>query len=56
MRLEGIDAHRFYARMLHSRGPAGDRETARAMVAEAIDGYEALGMPRHALLARSVCD
>ena len=54
MRLEGIDAHRFYARMLHSRGAAGDREKARAMVAHAIDGYEALGMPRHVLLARSV--
>lgn len=56
MRLEVIDAGRFYARMLHLRGLASDREAARAMAAEAIDGYEALGMPRHALLARSVCD
>ncbi|RPI11269.1 MAG: hypothetical protein EHM63_01905 [Actinobacteria bacterium] len=38
MRLERVDALRFYSWMLRSRGAAGDREDARAMLAQAIDG------------------
>ena len=40
--------------MLLDRGNADDRERARAMLAEAIDGYEVLGMPLLAAKAQEM--
>jgi class 3 adenylate cyclase/tetratricopeptide (TPR) repeat protein len=54
MRLEDLDAHRFYARMLTARGARGDKDTAHDLVTHAIDGYVALEMPRHVEMARAL--
>jgi hypothetical protein len=53
MRLEEFDACRFYARMLISRGRPRDRARARGLLAQAVAGYAAFEMPRHAEMARA---
>ena len=54
MRLEELDACRFYAHMLTTRGRARDRDAAEALIERAADGYAGLAMPKHEALARSI--
>ena len=54
MRLEALDARRFYAQMLIARDRPRDRDRARALLAQAAAGYVAFGMPRHEAMAKSV--
>jgi tetratricopeptide (TPR) repeat protein len=51
--LERLETRRFYALMLMERDSPGDRERAEKLLREAIDGFDRLGMPRHAELAKS---
>lgn len=53
-RIEQAEILRLRARMLVDRGAAGDRERARALLDDAADRYEALGMAAHAGRARGV--
>lgn len=50
---ERLETRRFYAHMLTARGGAGDRDRARRLLEEAIEGYARLGMPRHRGLAQA---
>jgi tetratricopeptide (TPR) repeat protein len=45
--LEQAETRRFYAQMLLERAAPGDGEQARALLAEAIEGYRRIGMPKH---------
>lgn len=51
--VERFETRRFYAQMLAERDGAGDRDQARLLLSEALDGFVRLGMPRHADLVRS---
>jgi tetratricopeptide (TPR) repeat protein len=46
-RPERAEICRFHAMMLKQRGSRGDREKARALLTEALEGYTRIGMPRH---------
>ena len=46
-RLEQAEIHRFHAMMLRDRANRGDREKARTLLAEALETYTRIGMPRH---------
>jgi hypothetical protein len=48
------DVRRHFAQMLLDRGASGDRDRARTLLEEAIDGCARLGMPRHEELARAL--
>lgn len=50
---EQAEARRFYAGMLIERDRAGDREKAKQLLEEAIEGYRGIGMPRHVELVES---
>lgn len=50
-RLAASETRRWYARMLLERNAEGDRERARALLDEALPGYERIGMPRHLEMA-----
>jgi class 3 adenylate cyclase/tetratricopeptide (TPR) repeat protein len=54
MRLEELDACRFYARMLIERNRPQDRDRAQALLSQAVDGYVAFDMPRHEAMARAI--
>jgi class 3 adenylate cyclase/tetratricopeptide (TPR) repeat protein len=54
MRLEELDARRFYAHMLIARDRPRDRDRARDLLAQAVAGYVTFGMPRHEAMARAV--
>ena len=41
------EVRRWYAQMLRDRNAAGDRDKARTMLSDAIEMYQAIGMPRH---------
>ena len=45
---------RWYARMLIDRDGPGDREKARALLAEAIAMYREIGMPKHVEMAQAL--
>ena len=51
MRLEELDARRFYAHMLVARDRPRDRDRARDQLAQAVAGYATFGMPRHEAIA-----
>ena len=51
--LERLETRRFYAQMLTERAGPGDRDRARKLLDEALDGFTRLRMPRHADLARN---
>jgi hypothetical protein len=56
--LEQAEIRRFHAMMLIDRAAPGDRETARALLKEALETYTQIGMSRHlemtqALLTRA---
>ncbi|HJN45779.1 MAG TPA: hypothetical protein QF572_16555 [Vicinamibacterales bacterium] len=48
------EVRRWYGRMLLDRDAAGDRERARALLGQAADIYEQLGMPRHLEIANEM--
>jgi tetratricopeptide (TPR) repeat protein len=48
------EARRWYARMLIDRDGSGDREKARALLAEAIAMYRQIGMPKHVDMAEAL--
>jgi hypothetical protein len=53
MRLEELDAYRFYGQMLIARGRSGDRSRARDLLAQAVSGYVTFGMPKHKAMGRA---
>ena len=53
-RSEQAEARRCYAQMLLDRDRSGDRERARTLLAEAVDLYTQIGMPRHVEMARAL--
>ncbi|HEV3134076.1 MAG TPA: AAA family ATPase [Acidimicrobiia bacterium] len=54
MRLEALDARRFYAQMLVARGRSRDLDRAREHLARAAAGYVAFEMPRHEAMANAI--
>jgi hypothetical protein len=53
LRMERPDIMRFFALMLMDRArDADDRERARVLLDGALEGYRAIGMPRHEAMAR----
>jgi tetratricopeptide (TPR) repeat protein len=52
--IEQPDARRWYAWMLIDRGEPGDREKAISLLAEAIEMYRRIGMPKHVELAEGL--
>ena len=53
-RLEEPEVRRWYAKMFIDRDAPGDRDKARQLLEEAIEGYRAIGMPRHLELAKAL--
>ena len=53
-RSEQPEVRRWYAQMLIDRGEAADRDRARTMLAEAVEAYGAIGMPKHAAMAKAL--
>jgi tetratricopeptide (TPR) repeat protein len=53
-RLEETEIRRFYGQMLIERNGKGDRDKARAMLTDAIEGYSQIGMPRHVSIAQEL--
>ncbi len=53
-RLEQAEIRRFYGQMLIERNGMGDRDKARAMLSEAIEGYLQIGMPRHVSITQEL--
>jgi tetratricopeptide (TPR) repeat protein len=54
--LEQADIRRFHAMMLIDRAADGDREGARALLNDAIETYQRIGMPGHVGLSRALLD
>jgi tetratricopeptide (TPR) repeat protein len=52
--LEQAEIRRFHAMMLFVRNSSGDRATAQVLLAEALESYRRIGMPRHAELTRDL--
>jgi hypothetical protein len=52
--LEQTEIRRFHAMMLLVRDSSGDRATAQALLAEALENYTRIGMRRHAELTRKL--
>jgi tetratricopeptide (TPR) repeat protein len=52
--LEQAEIRRFHAMMLTDRGAPGDRKRAQALLTQALEGYERIGMSRHGDLARAL--
>ena len=52
--LELADINRFHAMMLIDRAAAGDREKARALLSQAYEIYEQIGMLRHIEMTREL--
>ncbi len=55
-RMEAPHARHLYARFLLRRNGAGDVERARDLLAEALEAYAAIGMPRHQALVRNLIE
>jgi len=53
-RIEQPEVRRWYARMLIDRNAPDDREKAHKLLAEAIESYRQIGMPRHLELAEEL--
>jgi hypothetical protein len=54
--LEQAEIRRFHAMMLLDRAAPGDRDTAHALVKEALETYAHIGMPRHIEMTRALLD
>jgi tetratricopeptide (TPR) repeat protein len=52
--MEQAEVGRFYARMLIDRDGPGDRDKARQLLTEAIEGYHRIGMPKHVEMAEAL--
>jgi hypothetical protein len=52
--LEQADLRRFHAMMLIDRAAQGDRERARALLNDALQSYQRIGMPGHVGLTRAL--
>jgi len=52
--LEQAEIHRFHAMMLRDRGAPGDRARAHTLLAQALETYQRIGMPRHIDLAQAL--
>jgi class 3 adenylate cyclase/tetratricopeptide (TPR) repeat protein len=52
--MEQAEVRRWYARMLIDRDAPGDRERARELLAEAVEGYGRIGMPKHRGMAEAL--
>ena len=55
-RLEPAEIHRFHAMMLIDRATRGDRETAKTLLAKALETYTRVGMPRHIEMTQTLLD
>jgi predicted ATPase len=53
-RLEQAEIRRFHAMMLIDRSGVGDRETARALLNEALETYTQIGMPHHVEMTQTL--
>jgi tetratricopeptide (TPR) repeat protein len=53
-RIERAETRRLYAWMLVERDGDGDRALAATLLHEALDGYRAIGMPRHEAMAEAL--
>jgi tetratricopeptide (TPR) repeat protein len=53
-KIEQPEVRRFYSRMLLERDGPGDRDKAKRLLAEAIDAYKAIGMPKHIEMAEEL--
>ena len=53
-RSEQPEVRRWYAGMLLDRNQAGDRDKARTLLGEAVEMYQAIGMPRHVGMAQEI--
>ena len=54
--LEQAEIRRFHAMMLLDRAAAGDLESARTLLSEALETYSRIGMRRHVELAQTLLD
>jgi tetratricopeptide (TPR) repeat protein len=52
--LEQAEIRRFHAMMLVDRAAQGDRKKANALLNEALESYERIGMPRHIEMTRTL--
>ena len=52
--MEQAEVRRFYACMLIDRDGPGDRDKARELLTEAIEGYRRIGMPKHVEMAEAL--
>jgi tetratricopeptide (TPR) repeat protein len=52
--MEQPEVRRWYARMLIDRDAPGDRDKARQLLTEAIEGYRRIGMPKHIDVAEAL--
>lgn len=52
--LEQAETRRFYSQMLLERRARGDRARAAGLLEEAMTQYEAIGMPRHQEMAKTL--
>jgi class 3 adenylate cyclase/tetratricopeptide (TPR) repeat protein len=52
--MEQPEVRRWYARMLIDRDASGDRDKARQLLTEAIEGYRRIGMPKHIDVAEAL--
>ena len=52
--LEQAEVRRLHAMMLLERAVPGDRQRAQSLLREALDGYSAIGMPRHMELTQAL--
>jgi class 3 adenylate cyclase/tetratricopeptide (TPR) repeat protein len=55
-RMEAPHARHLYARFLLRRNGAGDVERARGLLADALEAYARIGMPRHEALVRNLIE
>ena len=53
-RSEQPEVRRWYAQMLLDRNASDDRDKARTMLGEAVEMYQAIGMPRHLEMAKEM--
>jgi len=53
-KLDQCEVRYWYGKMLAERNAPGDRDKARQLLGEAIEGYGTLGMPRHLEMAKTL--
>ena len=53
-KLDQCDVRYWCGKMFTERGSSGDRDKARQLLGEAIEGYQTLGMPRHLEMVKTL--